>query len=157
MKIFNGTPGFGRELSNDEIVEFLTTSKKNLQLGTIDEKNEPNIHPVWFLYQNGAIYCATEKKSKKYQNILKNNLVYFSVDEDNSEFKGVRGKGSVLIRDDINQNLPIAKKIMIKYTGSTDNEIAKFLLDGVRNGFSVILELTPKYYSTWDHSTGITA
>ena len=45
---------------------------------------------------------------------------------------------------------------MIKYTGSTDNQIAKFLLDGVRNGFSVILEINPKYYSTWDHSTGIT-
>jgi len=61
-----------------------------------------------------------------------------------------------LIHDEINHNLPIAERIMIKYTGSTDNKIAKFLLDGVRNGFSVILEINPKYYSTWDHSTGIT-
>lgn len=61
------------------------------------------------------------------------------------------------ILDHVNQMLPIAEKIMLKYTGSLDNEIAKFLLDGVKNGFSVILEITPKFYSTWDHSSGITA
>ena len=46
---------------------------------------------------------------------------------------------------------------MLKYTGSLDNEIAKFLMDGVKNGFSVLLEITPKYFATWDHSSGITA
>jgi len=35
----------------------------------------------------------------------------------------------------------------------SDNEIAKMLMDGVKEGLSAILEITPKYYSTWDHST----
>jgi len=35
-----------------------------------------------------------------------------------------------------------------------ENEVAKFLMDGVKNGFSVLLEITPKYFATWDHSTG---
>jgi len=49
------------------------------------------------------------------------------------------------------------EKIMLKYTGSLDNEVAKFLMDGVKSGFSVLLEITPKYYATWDHSTGFTS
>jgi len=72
-------------------------------------------------------------------------------------YKGVRGKATVKISENVDQNIPIAEKIMLKYTGSLDNEVAKFLLDGVMNGFSAILELTPRFYSTWDHSTGITA
>ena len=55
MKIFNGTPGFGKTLSEEEIIEFLSNSKQNLQLGTIDEKGEPNVHPVWFFYENAAV------------------------------------------------------------------------------------------------------
>src|SRR3972149_6972736 len=71
-------------------------------------------------------------------------------------YKGVRGKGTVRISEDINANIPIAKKIMIKYTGNLDNEVAKFLMNAVKNGFSVLLEITPKYFATWDHSTGFT-
>jgi len=29
-------------------------------------------------------------------------------------------------------------------------------MNGVRNGFSILLEITPKYFATWDHSTGFT-
>ncbi len=72
-------------------------------------------------------------------------------------YKGVRGKASVRVSEDIQANIPIAEKIMLKYTGSLDNEVAKFLMDGVKNGFSVLLEITPKYYATWDHSTGLTS
>jgi len=49
-------------------------------------------------------------------------------------------------------NLPIAEKIMLKYLGSTDHPMAKVLLENVRNGNSMVLEITPKYYSTWDYS-----
>lgn len=70
MKIDNGTPRYGRPLSEDEIIEFLSKSKRNLQLATIDEKNEPNIHPVWFLFENGNIYVITEKKSKTFSEII---------------------------------------------------------------------------------------
>jgi len=45
---------------------------------------------------------------------------------------------------------------MIKYTGNLENEVAKFLMDGVKNGLSILLEITPKYFATWDHSTGFT-
>jgi hypothetical protein len=53
---------------------------------------------------------------------------------------------------DIEYNIPIAERIMIKYTGDLGNKVAKVLMDGVRVGQSAILEISPTYYSTWDHS-----
>jgi len=157
MKIVHASPGFGNALTEKQVEEFLSKSKLNLLLGTIDTKGEPNVHPVWYYYENGKLYVETSKSSSKVKNIKNNNTVYFCIDDEKIPYKGVRGKGTVKISENIGRNTPIASKIMIKYTGSLDNQIAKFLMDGVKNGFSVILEVTPKYYATWDHSTGITA
>ncbi len=157
MRIVHASPGFGNALTEKQVEEFLSKSKLNLLLGTIDTKGEPNVHPVWYYYENGKLYVETSKSSSKVKNIKNNNAVYFCIDDEKIPYKGVRGKGTVKISENIEHNIPIASKIMIKYTGSLDNQIAKFLMDGVKNGFSVILEITPKYYATWDHSTGITA
>jgi hypothetical protein len=43
---------------------------------------------------------------------------------------------------------------MIKYTGSIDNNMAKFLMDSIKRGESTIIEIIPHFYSTWDHSKG---
>ena len=157
MKIVHASPGFGSALTQQQVIDFLKNSKLNLQLGTVDTHMEPNIHTVWYYYDDEKLYIETSKTSKKIQNIKNNNKVYFCIDDETIPYKGVRGKASVKIIDDVKQMLPIAEKLMLKYTGSLDNEIAKFLLNGVKSGFSVILQLEPKYYSTWDHSSGITA
>jgi hypothetical protein len=41
---------------------------------------------------------------------------------------------------------------MIKYTGDLENEVARTLMSDVKDGLSSILEITPRYYSTWDHT-----
>lgn len=149
MKIFHGIPGVGRVLTEEEILEFLTNSKQNLQLGTIDEKNEPNVHPVWFLYENEKIYISTETKSKKLKNIQKNNTIYFSIDEIKPKFKGVRGKGSVKILDNIETKVKMTEKIIMKYTGSLEGNLAKEVMEEVKNGAGAVFEITPKFYSVW--------
>ena len=98
------------------------------------------------------IYIETGKQSKKTGNLKRNNVIYFCIDEQNPPYRGVRGKGTVKIYDDINFNVPIAEKIHIRYLGSLENPISKSLLDMMRAGQSIVLEITPKYYSTWDYS-----
>ncbi|HZD35131.1 MAG TPA: hypothetical protein VE130_08000 [Nitrososphaeraceae archaeon] len=56
------------------------------------------------------------------------------------------------ILEDIDFNVPIAEKIMVKYLGSTEHPMAQALLGAQKKGQSVILEIMPKYYSTWDYS-----
>lgn len=150
MKIYAGTPGFGRPLSMEEIDEFLSTSKENLQLASLDGKNEPVIHPVWFWYENKQIYFATEKKSKKFQNIIRNNLIYFSIDEASEQFRGVRGKGTVKIIDDLQFNESIAEKIILKYVGNLEGNLAKEIIEEIKSGVEMVLEISPKFYSTWN-------
>ena len=154
MKLLHGSPGFGVQLSESEIIKFLLDSKLNLHLGTIDPDRYPNIHPTWYIYDDtkDVLLVETAKQSKKTSNLKKNDKIYFCVDDGNPPYKGIRGKGNVRISSDPETNLPIAEKIMLKYLGSIDHPMAKILLENVRNGNSVILEIKPKYYSTWDYS-----
>jgi len=152
MKIVHGSPGFGSMLTEEQTAKFLTDKKLNLLLGTVDRNGDPFIHPVWFLYENEKLYVETSKTSKKVQNIQQKNMVYFCIDDENLPYRGVRGKALVKISTDVEDNIPIAERIMIKYTGDLENKVAKMLMDGVRADQSAILEISPEYYSTWDHS-----
>jgi hypothetical protein len=149
MKVVNAIPGFGPDLSEQQVKNFLETSKLNLQIATIDSNGDPNIHPVWYLFENEKLYVATPKKSKKAQNALKHHLVYYSIDDEKMPYKGVKGKGTVNLLEDIKTNLVIGEKIILKYTGSLESDIGKFIIEQIKNGNEAIMEITPKFYSAW--------
>jgi general stress protein 26 len=120
----------------------------------VDDDGYANVHPTWFYYDaaNEKIYVETGKQSKKVDSLKKNKKIYFCIDDQNPPYKGIRGKGSMMIHEDVNFNIPITEKIMFKYLGKLDHPMAQALLDMQRKGQSVILEISPKYYSTWDYS-----
>jgi general stress protein 26 len=156
MKIISAianTPMMGEE----EVDRFLLESKLNLQLATIDEMGDPNIQPIWFYYDKSnnnkkKLLIMTPKTSKKVQNIRKKSNVYFSIDEENFPYKGVKGKGVVTIVEDPKRVMPIVEKINLKYLGTLDHPIAKMLIENAKNGTEILLEINPKFFSTWDFS-----
>jgi len=137
----------------EETQRFLISDVRNIYLGTLDDKSEPNIHPVWFYYDNqkNKIYVETAKSSKKIQNLNQKNVIYFCIDDSTPPYKGVRGKGKTKISTDNDFNYFIAEKIMIKYLGNLDHPMASVLLENVRKGQSVLIEISPKYFSTWNY------
>ncbi|OLD41661.1 MAG: hypothetical protein AUI60_00915 [Thaumarchaeota archaeon 13_1_40CM_2_39_4] len=150
MRILNANPGFATPLTEDEIRKFLGNSKLIIHIGTIDSKGDPNIHPTWYYFDvtKNKFYIVTNKNSKKKENLNGKNHVYYCVDYPNPPYKGVRGKGRVKIHEEIDHNISIAEKIMVKYLGSLAHPVATSVMTSVKGGDSVILEITPSYYST---------
>jgi PPOX class probable F420-dependent enzyme len=151
MKIVNATsevPGMTRE----EIERFLD-SKLNLQLATTDDHGEPNIQPVWFYYdKNGEkLLMTTSKLSRKTQNLRNKPTIYFSIDDENPPYKGVKGKGSAIIVEDPNKTVSHGDSISMKYLGTLDHPIAKMISEGSKRGDNVVIEITPRFFSTWDY------
>ena len=157
MKILDASePGFGKPMTENEVRDFLINSTKNVHISTLDEKGEPNIHPTWYYFDNSSdkIYVESGKDSRKTRNLRRNNTIYYCIDDDRIPYKGVRGKGIVRVSEDVDYNLPIIKKIVIKYLGSTENPMAKAIIDSIRDRSAVLLEITPRFYATWDHGKG---
>ena len=110
IKILDASPGYGGPLTEQETKEFLTTKILNVHLGTVDEKGHANIHPTWYYYDSmkEKICVMTGRQSKRLENLARNELIYFCIDDPNSPYKGVRGKGSVRTHEDVNFQVHIA-------------------------------------------------
>ncbi len=143
----------GKVMTEVEINSFLEGTL-NLHLGTIDDKGEPNIQPVWFHHdtENQKIFISTYANSAKMKNMQKNPIVYFSIDEDKFPYRCVKGKATVSISENISENIPIVEKICLKQIGTLDDPFSKMILDTAKKGDSFVVEMTPKFYSTWDMS-----
>ena len=96
---------------------------------------------------------STARNSKKASNSMKNQNVYFCIDEPYHPVKGVRGRGIVKIYEDTKYNLPITEKILTKYLVSFVDPLTITILDTVRNSDSIVLEITLSYFSTWKKTT----
>src|SRR5215831_19108439 len=104
------------------------------------------IQPIWFIYDNESsrIYMATQKTTRKFQNIRRNpDKIYFSIDDENFPYKGVKGRAVAKISEDIQKNLPIVEKINIKYLGTNEHQM---IMENTKNGIEVVIELTPKFF-----------
>ena len=150
MKIISAIPG-APPLNKEEVNKFLE-SQLLLQIGTIDDEGDPNIQPVWFDYDKDGekLLVITPKVAKKVSNLRSKPNVYFSIDDENFPYKGVKGKGTAAIIEDPKITVPLGEKINMKYLGTLDNPIPKMILDSAKKGNHVVVEISPKFFSTWD-------
>jgi nitroimidazol reductase NimA-like FMN-containing flavoprotein (pyridoxamine 5'-phosphate oxidase superfamily) len=139
-------------MTKEEIDRFLE-SKLMLQMSTIDEHGEPNIQPVWFYYDKNRekLSITTSKLAKKTQNLRNKPILYFSIDDENFPYKGVKGKGIATIIEDPNRNVAQGDRISMKYLGTLDHPIAKMISERSKKGEVVVIEISPKFFSTWDY------
>jgi general stress protein 26 len=151
MKVINANselPG----MNGMEEVTSLLGSRLNLQLATLDDTGYPNIQPVWFSYDTDKerLYVLTSDMSKKTNNIRNNSKVYFSVDDCNLPYKGVKGRGNAAILGDQATVISTANRLSMKYYGSLDSPAAKSLIGRSKQQDAVVIEINPKFFSTWD-------
>ena len=152
MKLIQAIPGMSDKVTEPEVRQFLE-SKLNMQRATIEPDGHPVIQPVWFYHDRntGKLYTGTEKNARKIQNIRANpDKIYFSIDDENLPYKGVKGRGNAKISEDIKENLAVMEKINLKYLGSLDHPLAKRLMDNAKSGTEVVIEISPEFYSAWD-------
>jgi PPOX class probable F420-dependent enzyme len=151
MKIISATPEIP-SMSKEEVERFLENSL-NLQLATIDERGDPNIQPVWFYYDKDGekLWINTSKSARKTQNIRKRSTIYFSIDDENPPVRGVKGKGIATIIEDLKTVNPLGDRISLKYLGTLDHPIAKMISEDSKKGEVVLVEISPKFFSTWDY------
>ena len=77
-------------------------------------------------------------------------MCIFPVDDENITYKGVKGKGTATIIEDPERAVPYGEKIYMKYLGTLDHSVSKMVLDSGKKGGHVVLEISPKFFSTWD-------
>ena len=128
--------------------EFLK-KQKILRLATLDNKGNPHIIPVWYLFNSKKLYIGTNSKTEKAKNVKNNSKVSFCVDVgiNSPDIFGVMGQGVGKLIIEKNEVARIEKIILLRYFNTLDDKSAKELLEET----DCIIEITPKEYSVWEY------
>jgi len=128
--------------------EFLK-DQKILRLATVGKNKTPHIAPVWYRYSGKKFYIGTNTKTKKAQNVKKNNKVSCCVDVgvNAPNIYGVLVQGNANLITDNSKVKTIAKKILSRYFKTLENKSAKELLDDT----DCIIEIVPEKFTVWNY------
>jgi len=128
--------------------EFLK-EQKILRLATVGKNKDPHIVPVWYRYNGKKFYIGTNTKTVKVKNVKKNNQVSCCVDIgiNAPNIYGVLVKGNANLILESNKVKTIAKKILLRYFKSLDDESARTLLDDT----DCIIEVIPEKFTVWNY------
>ena len=126
-----------------------------MRLATIGGDGSPVIYPVWYHYAKDRLYLFSQKNARKMEDIERNSTVYFSIDTETFPNKGVKGKGTARMISDPSEGVPLVERMLEKYLGDTDSSYPKAMLESVRKGSAVVVEIRPHYYTVWDYTKGL--
>lgn len=124
-------------------------SQKILRLATINKNKTPHIAPVWYIYSGKNIYVGTNTKTQKAKNVKRNKHLAFCVDVgvNSPNIQGIMGQGYANLVLEENKVKIIAKKILLKYFKTLEDQSAKELLDDT----NCIIEIIPEKFSIWNY------
>ena len=126
----------------------LLQKKIPIRFSCITDAGWPVILSLWYLHKEGKIYCATQKDAKVVEYLLKNPRCGFEIASENPPYLGIRGRGTVVVREDI--SLEILESLISRYLGNQDSSLAKFLLNQKDN--EIAIEIIPSKLFSWDYS-----
>jgi Pyridoxamine 5'-phosphate oxidase len=142
-----------RVLSEDEVLALLREPIP-MRLGMIDGKGWPMVTPVWHVFERGLFRVAAGTTSHKVNVLRANQRAYFTVDTGGNygDARGVRGRATVKIIDgDVDLAIDVARKGLLKYTGTDKGPVADEMLEWARAGGMSVVELTPLRFGAFSY------
>jgi len=103
---------------------------------------------LWYLYEDGRLYCATRESSKVVTYLRNDARCAFEIASERPPYCGVRGQGRAAV--DAARGGEILERLLVRYLGGVDNDLAQGLLK--RRDKEVALVIEPVKVFTWDFS-----
>lgn len=130
-----------REMTPDEISQFLRDGTRTAKLATIGANGAPHVMPVWFVLDDAQLVFTTGAETVKGRNLRRDPRVALVVDDDRPPFAFVHVRGHVTISEDLDKLIRFATAIGERYMGHERAE--EF---GRRNGVpgELLVHVIPK-------------
>ncbi len=132
-----------------EMKTYLETIRIPLRLACTTKSGWPMAVSLWFMHQNGRLFCATQKSARVVSYLKNNPRCAFEIAADLPPYCGVRGQATANIDEKI--GVGILEQLLVRYLGGTDNALGRNLLAKSDNEVAIILEPVKIY--TWDFSS----
>jgi len=137
-----------QKLDAEEINKFIPDPKIPIRVGFIKSNNVPAVISLWYVYNDGKIYCASQKTAKIASYLQRNPLCGFEIAADKPPYKDMRGEGTARI---LNETGAYVLDLLIdKYLGEKESTLSKLLRNNSKT--EVAIEITPQKIFHYDYS-----
>lgn len=134
--------------SLEKAEHYLQSKTYPLRLATIGDDGFPLVVSVWFIYDDGLIWCAVQNDSSVALNLETNSNCGFEIGPNETPYMGVRGKGKAkLVPERGGEKL---KKLVKKYLDEKNRDLADWLLSRTETETAICIQ--PNWFYTWDFS-----
>jgi hypothetical protein len=128
--------------------DFLNAVRIPIRLACKTKTDWPIVISLWFVHQDGLLYCATQSSAKIVSYLQHDNRCAFEIAADQPPYCGIRGQAKVWIDEKL--GVEVLEKLLVRYLGGTDNALAKKLLANSESEVAIVLE--PVRIYSWDFS-----
>lgn len=108
----------------------------------------PLVLSLWYLYRDGALWCATSASAHLVRCLERDPRCGFEVARDAPPYRGVRGRGRVELQPE--RGVEILTALVDRYLGDRQAPLARWLLG--RTDQEVALRIEPIRLSSWDYT-----
>lgn len=112
-------------------------------------KRGPLVQSLWFDYDGGALWCATQATSVLAKRIRRHAEVGWEVSRDEPPYRGARGTGHATIVDDRGEVEAVLRRLVDRYQ-QAGTPLAEWLLG--RLDSEVAIRVGGLRVSSWDYS-----
>ena len=132
--------------STNTIEQYLRDTVVPIRLASMEPGGCPVVLSLWYLYEEGAIWCATQRTARVVKRLEREPRCGFEIAADRIPYRGIRGRAEATI--DLGSGATILTRLIKRYLGGTESQLATRLLARAEN--EVALRLDALRVSTWD-------
>lgn len=133
-------------LTNMPVEQYLAESRIPVRLACVNEDGWPVVLSLWYLYEDGALYCATQEAAKVVGYLRAEPRCGFEVAADEPPYCGVRGRALATVEPA--RGPEILERLLRRYLGGIDNALAEKLLS--KSETEVAIRLEPQSRYVWN-------
>lgn len=130
------------------IEQYLQQALIPLRLACKTQSGWPTVLSLWYVYEGGRFYCATQQTARVVGYLEADNRCAFEIAGDEPPYCGVRGQGIVTLDQTLGSQT--LERLVTRYLGSTTKPLARRLL--ARTDQEVALVIEPINLFRWNYS-----
>ena len=134
--------------SSEQIDTYLRETVVPLRLACADPDGHPLVLSLWFLWREGALWCATAPDARVVALLRAEPRCGFEIARDAPPYRGVRGQGRAELVPA--RGLEILEALVDRYLGTRESRFARWLL--ARGMVEMAIRIVPSRISSWDFS-----
>ena len=136
----------GSAWTAEGIERYLREARIPVRLACLGGDGAPLLCSLWYLYHDGAIWCATRQDARLIDWLRDDPRCAFEVSGEQPPYRGVRGQGKALLSP--GEGPAVLGQLIDRYLKTRESGFARWLL--ARQADEVAIRIQPDWITSWD-------